>query len=69
MTATSDHLDDLCAQLQDAAARLQRGDLPPDEAAKLVADCAALAADAAAQLERRVRAGGQGPPVHQGQLL
>ena len=68
MTAPADQLDDLCAQLQDAAARLRGGELSAQDAATLVDDCARLAADAGAELERRVRAGGQGPPA-QGELL
>jgi hypothetical protein len=69
MTAAPDHLDELCAQLQGAAARLRGGELSPDEAAKLVDACARLAADAAAELDREVRAGGQGPAARQGELL
>ncbi len=69
MTAAPAHLDDLCARLHDAAARLRGEGLTPDEAAKLVDDCARLAADAAAELERRARAGAQTSPAHQGELL
>lgn len=69
MTAASDHLDDVCVQLLDAAGRLRGGELSPDEAAKLVDDCARLAADAAAELEREVRAGAQASSAHQGKLL
>ena len=69
MTAPADQLDDLCAQLHDAAARLRGGELSPDEAAALVDDCARLAADAGAELDRQVRAGGHAPPAGQGELL
>ncbi len=69
MTAASDHLDDVCVQLLDAAARLRGGELSPDETARLVDECARLAADAAAELEREVRAGAQAPSAHQSQLL
>ncbi len=69
MTAPTDHLDDLCAQLEAAAARLRGDELSADEAATLVDRCATLAADAATELERQVRAGAQAPPAHQGELL
>ena len=69
MTAASDHLDDVCVQLLDAAARLRGGELAPDEAATLVDQCARLAADSAAELERQVRAGAQASSAHQGKLL
>ena len=69
MTSPSDQLDDLCAQLQEAATRLRVDELSPEQAATLVEDCARLAADAGAELERRVRAGGQGPPAGQGELI
>ena len=69
MTVPSDRLDDLCAQLQDAAARLRSGELSRDEAAALVDECARLAAEAGAELDRHVRAGGYGPPAGQGELL
>ncbi|MDQ6750557.1 MAG: hypothetical protein M3Z33_07400 [Actinomycetota bacterium] len=68
MTAPADHLDDLCAQLEAAAARLREGGLSPDEAATVVDRCAALAADASVELERQTRTGVQTPPA-QGELL
>jgi len=69
MTADPAQLDDLCGRLHDAAARLRGGELAPDEAATLVDQCARLAADAAAELERQVRAGAQASSAHQGKLL
>ncbi len=44
-------------RLERAAARLRTGDLAAGEAAALVEDCAALAAEAAEALDRRARAG------------
>jgi len=57
-------LDELIERLERAADALRAGDLPPDRAAALVDDCARAAADAAAELDRRLRAAdaGQAPP-------
>jgi hypothetical protein len=49
-------LDALVTRLERAAEQLRSGDLSPDAAASLVEDCAGLAAQAAAELERRARA-------------
>jgi hypothetical protein len=51
-----DPLQHLTEQLEQAAARLREGELEPHEAARLVEECARLAGDAAAELDRRVRA-------------
>jgi HPt (histidine-containing phosphotransfer) domain-containing protein len=51
-----DPLQQLCEQLEQAAARLRDGELEPPEAARLVEECARLAGDAATELERRARA-------------
>jgi hypothetical protein len=51
-----EHLDDLVARLEGAAASLRSGELPPERAAALVDECARLASEAGAELERRVRA-------------
>ena len=60
-----DTLDDLIGRLERAAEQLRSGELSPDAAATLVEDCAALAAEAGAELDRRVRAAGQEPlPGH-----
>jgi exonuclease VII small subunit len=50
-------LDDLVARLERAAEQLRSGDLSTDAAAGLVEDCAALAGQASAELERLARAG------------
>jgi hypothetical protein len=54
MTDTS--LDDLVTRLDRAAEQLRSGELSTDAAATLVEDCAALAAQASAELERLTRA-------------
>ena len=51
-----DPLQHLTEQLEQAAARLREGELDPQEAARLVEECARLAGDAAAELDRRTRA-------------
>ncbi|MGH2839221.1 MAG: hypothetical protein ACRDKY_00170 [Solirubrobacteraceae bacterium] len=48
-------LDQLIARLERAAEQLRSGDLSADAAAGLVEDCAALASQASAELERRGR--------------
>jgi len=50
-----EHLDDLISKLERAAEQLRSGELTPDAAATLVEDCAGLAGEAAAELERRSR--------------
>jgi exonuclease VII small subunit len=54
--AEPQRLDELVERLESAAAALRAGDLAPERAAALVDECARAAADAAAELERRVRA-------------
>ena len=56
-------LEALVERLELAAAELRSGDLAPDRAAALVEDCARLAAEAGAALDREVRAAdaGSGP--------
>jgi hypothetical protein len=56
-------------RLERAAARLRTADLPADQAAALVEDCAALATEAAEALDRRVRAGAPEPLPGQDALL
>lgn len=51
-----DPLQHLTEQLEQAAATLREGELEPQEAARLVEECARLAGDAAAELDRRTRA-------------
>ncbi len=52
---SSERLEEATERLERAATRLRDGDLDPEAAAALVEDCARLAAEAAAELERRVR--------------
>jgi hypothetical protein len=56
-------LDELISKLERAAEQLRSGELTPDAAATLVEDCAGLAGEAAAELERRsTTAFGDGAP-------
>jgi hypothetical protein len=68
-----DLLDELIARLEGAAEQLRSGELSADAAATLVEECAVLANQAGAELERRMRAGlsaGQDTPAPgQGSLL
>ncbi len=50
-----ERLDELISRLERAAEQLRSGELSPDAAATLVEDCASLAGEAAAELERRAR--------------
>jgi len=50
-------LDELVARLEHAARQLRDDDLAPERAAALVDECARIAAEAGAELDRRVRAG------------
>ena len=52
-----EQLDDLIAQLERAAEQLRSGELSPDAAATMVEDCAALATQAAAELEQLAACG------------
>jgi hypothetical protein len=65
----TDELDDLIARLERAAEQLRSGELSADAAATLVEDCAALATEAGAQLERRARSEVSSPPPGQDPLL
>ena len=70
MTADPDTaLDDLIGRLERAAEQLRSGELTTDAAATLVEDCAALAAEAGAELDRRVRAAAHEPLPGQDSLL
>ena len=62
-------LDELITRLDRAAEQLRSGDLSSDAAATLVEDCAALAAQAAAELERLARAAAHEPLPGQDSLL
>lgn len=62
-------LDDLITRLERAAEQLRSGELSPDAAAGLVEDCAALASQASAELERRAREAGREALPGQDSLL
>ncbi len=62
-------LDTLIGRLERAAEQLRSGDLSPDAAATVVEDCAALAGQASAELDRRARAAAVAPPPGQDSLL
>jgi hypothetical protein len=61
-------LDDLIERLELTAAELRGGELAPERAAALVDECARLAAEAGAQLDRDVRAAESGAGAPAGQL-
>ena len=61
-------LDELIERLELTAAELRGGELAPERAAALVDECARLAAEAGAQLDRDVRAAESGAPAPAGQL-
>jgi hypothetical protein len=62
-------LDDLVERLERAAEQLRTGDVSPDAAAGLVEDCAAIASQASAELERMARASAHEPIPGQDSLL
>ena len=62
-------LDTLVGQMERAAEQLRSGDLSPDAAATLVEDCASLASQASAELERMARAAASEPVPGQDRLL
>ncbi|MEA2149979.1 MAG: hypothetical protein QOD69_1809 [Solirubrobacteraceae bacterium] len=62
-------LDELVTRLERAAEQLRSGDLSADAAATVVEDCAALASQASAELERRAREAGRDPLPGQDSLL
>jgi len=68
MTNT-EQLDDVIARLERAADQLRSGELSPDAAATMVEDCAALATQAAAELDQLSRAEAAAPPPGQDSLL
>jgi hypothetical protein len=61
-------LDDLVTRLERAAVELRAGELAPERAAALIDECARLASEAGAELDRRVRAGEGGGALAPGQL-
>ena len=64
-----ERLEDLIARLERAAEQLRSGEVSPDAAATIVEDCAALATQAAAELERLTRAEDPTPAPGQDTLL
>ncbi len=64
-----EHLEDLIARLERAAEQLRSGELSPDAAATMVEDCAALATQAATELEQLTRAEVSPPAPGQDSLL
>ncbi len=62
-------LDNLINRLERAAEQLRSGELSTDAAASLVEDCAALASEASAELERQARAAASEVPPGQDALL
>jgi hypothetical protein len=68
MARSMPELDDLVALLEQAAAELRAGELAPERAATLVDECARLASEAGAELDRRVRVGEAGGTPAPGQL-
>ena len=54
--SSSERLDEVIARLERAAEQLRSGELSADAAAGMVEDCAALATQAAAELEELMRA-------------
>jgi hypothetical protein len=64
-----EHLDDVIARLERAAEQLRSGELSPDAAATMVEDCAALATQAAAELEQLARDESPAPAPGQDTLL
>ncbi len=65
----TDNLEDLITRLERAAEQLRSGELSADAAATLVEDCAGLAGEASAELERRARANAHEPMPGQDSLL
>lgn len=64
-----EQLDELIGRLERAAEQLRSGEMSSDAAAGLVEDCAAIASEASAELERRVRSAASAPPPGQDSLL
>ena len=64
-----EHLDHVIARLERAAEQLRSGELSADATATMVEDCAALATQAAAELERLTREQGSAPAPGQDTLL
>ena len=64
-----ERLEDLITRLERAAEQLRSGELSADAAATMVEDCAALATQAAAELEQLTRDESSAPAPGQDTLL
>jgi exonuclease VII small subunit len=64
-----ERLDESISRLERAAEQLRSGELSQDAAASIVEDCAALATQAAAELEQLTRAEASAPAPGQDTLL
>jgi hypothetical protein len=64
-----EQLDELIARLERAAEQLRSGELSADAAAGMVEDCAALATQAASELEQLAQVEASAPPPGQDTLL
>ena len=62
-------LDELVSRLERAGEQLRGGELSADAAASLVEECAALASQASAELDRLTREGATEPAPGQDRLL
>jgi hypothetical protein len=67
--SSAQNLDDVIERLERAAEQLRSGELSPDAAATMVENCAALATQAAAELERLARGEDSAPAPGQDTLL
>jgi hypothetical protein len=60
VTVPSDSLEDIANRLEQAAAWLREPDLPAERAVALIDECARLATEAGARLDREARAADEG---------
>jgi hypothetical protein len=60
---SADSLEAVVERLERAATQLRSGELDPARAAAVVDECARLAAEAGAELDRAMRAADAGPPT------
>jgi exonuclease VII small subunit len=67
--SSAQNLDDVIERLERAAEQLRSGELSPDAAATMVENCAALATQAATELERLARGEDSAPAPGQDTLL
>jgi hypothetical protein len=56
-----EEIDRIVERLERAAAELRSGEIEPERAAALVDECARLAGEAGAELDRQIRAADAGP--------